>query len=395
MSVFKEKYLPDGCITFGKGASSSNIKNWLNRWDLINSKDVSLVLILAGTRTSEVEGISAAGSTPESRKYTAIADAELFLSGPLGVRNWPLPPLEAGVSPALISYVSRKWIKVDPEVLVVGLTQKPFFSHRVLESINSGPSECISTGNAMALFRVNALWERGYEIGKQLKGPLLLSECVPGGTTTAQAVLTGLGICVSDLISGSPKVPPVALKKALVSRGLHASASTYHKSPKHLLAAVGDPFQPVATGILVGALEAHQPVLLGGGSQMVAILALALASVSVDLQKQLIELVTIGTTSWLAEEVIGESRRDSSLKLLLNRVGDYFSVNPLGIASGLRFSSSMHKALRDYEIGYIKEGVGAGAFSLLAQLWGASLSELVYECDYAFSQLKERSLGVK
>ncbi len=71
-----------------------------------NTLSADLLLVLAGTRTAEHQGISAAGSTAESRRFTALADAELMLDGPSGRRHWPLPPLPAGVSPALLSHVA-------------------------------------------------------------------------------------------------------------------------------------------------------------------------------------------------------------------------------------------------------------------------------------------------
>ena len=51
-----------------------------------------LLLLLAGTRTAETKGISAAGCTPEARRITALADAELLLNGPSVAPRWPLPP---------------------------------------------------------------------------------------------------------------------------------------------------------------------------------------------------------------------------------------------------------------------------------------------------------------
>ena len=58
--------------------------------------------------------------------------------------------------------------------------------------------------------RVNHLWRQGEQLGAGLQRPLVLAECVPGGTTTAQAVLTALGFEVGDLISGSARQPPQA-----------------------------------------------------------------------------------------------------------------------------------------------------------------------------------------
>ena len=60
------------------------------------------------------------------------------------------------------------------------------------------------------------------------------------------------------------------------------------------------------------------------------------------------------------------------------------------LACGVRFHSSTHQPLRDYERGYVKEGVGAGALLLLAQLRGCSCADLVLDCEHALEQLLSR-----
>ncbi len=385
MSSFE---LPPGCKAFGAGATPKRIKRWVQTWkEGIN--DLTFFLVLAGSQTAEVEGISAAGATPLARRYTAVADAELLLFGPLGSRKWPLPALKAGISPALISFVSARWIGTEPLVVVAGLSQEPPFPHLLVEHPSIGPAACLSNGNAMEEKRVQALFSRGLLIGRKARQPLLIAECVPGGTTTAQAVLTGLGLSVEELISGSARNPPKALKKKLVQKGLRAADLGENPEPQRLLAAIGDPFQPFALGLLLGAREARQPVMLGGGSQMLAILALALASVKPSLRSELFEEVSLGTTAWLLDEDEGLTKASSGLERLMNLIGEFFEINLLGIASGLRFSSSSHQVLRDYELGYVKEGVGAGALSLLAQIKGVSRKELVETCERSIVELKK------
>ena len=116
----------------------------------------------------------------------------------------------------------------------------------------------------MDIGRVELLLDAGFKIGKKLKKSLLITECVPGGTTTAFAVLSGLGINVNGLISGSHKNPPSELKTKLVEQGLKAAKLNKNPSSIALMAAVGDPFQPIAVGLLMGAIEAGQDILLGG-----------------------------------------------------------------------------------------------------------------------------------
>jgi len=148
-----------------------------------------------------------------------------------------------------------------------------------------------------------------------------------------------------------------------------------------VMSAVGDPFQPIAVGLLIGAREAGQKVLLGGGCQMLAVLAIALQEIASKFRSDFIENITIGTTCWLVQESIQYSRKRNSFIHLTNHIAKHFKVNILGLASGYRFTHSQQKLLRDYEIGYVKEGVGAGALSLLAQIKGLSSIEMIKYCD--------------
>ncbi len=378
--------LPSGILAFGKGMQEQNIDEKVKRWQA-NILNTAFFLILAGSKTAEIEGISSAGSTPVSRRYTAIADAELLLKGPSHPKQWPLPPLPAGVTPALISYVASSFLKIKPTVISAGLLQSPSFHHVCFESEEIGPSRCLSSGNAMDIARVRLLLDGGFKIGKKLKKALLITECVPGGTTTAFAVLSGLGINVNGLISGSHRNPPSELKTKLVKKGLRAAKLKKNPSSIDLMAAVGDPFQPIAVGLLMGAIESGQDILLGGGCQMLAVLSLALNEIEPEFRSKFVEKVLIGTTSWLVDESLSSSRKSNSFIHLMNHVAKHFKVNILGLASGYRFKDSNQKVLRDYEIGYVKEGVGAGALSLLAQIKGLTQKEMIKKCDREVANL--------
>ena len=69
--------LASGILAFGKGLQEKYIKERVKRWHE-NIRNTAFFLILAGSQTAEIDGISSAGSTPISRRYTAIADAELL-----------------------------------------------------------------------------------------------------------------------------------------------------------------------------------------------------------------------------------------------------------------------------------------------------------------------------
>ena len=90
--------LPEGCQFLGHGGGPERLDERLAPWRLPGTT-LDLLLLLAATRTAEHPGISAAGATPDSRRFTALADAELLLKGPDGQRSWPLPLCRRGSAP--------------------------------------------------------------------------------------------------------------------------------------------------------------------------------------------------------------------------------------------------------------------------------------------------------
>jgi len=347
--------------------------------------DSRLLLLLAGTDTAAVTGISAAGSTPESRRRTAAADAELLLLGPAQRLPHALPPLPAGVSPALISRVVVEQLGLEPLVIDLGVPVAPAVPHL---SLGQRPARCLSTGAAMAPERVAVLLALGRRWGAALARraqPVLLAECVPGGTSTAQALLEGLGVAAAGLVSGSLRQPAHGLKRQLVQQGLAAAGLTSAAPAEAVLAAVGDPMQAVAAGLVQTLAAAGVPLLLAGGSQMAAVLALALALSAPAARSQLLDQAAIATTAWVAAE------DGSDLQGLLERIGRRWAGAPLAFASALRFGDCRSPELLAYERGYVKEGVGAGGLALLWELSGRSPEALASACDQACTQLRLHS----
>jgi uncharacterized protein (TIGR00303 family) len=345
------------------------------------------LLLLAATDTAAVPGISAAGASPLARLGTAAADAELLLLGPGGRRCHALPPLPAGVSPALISHVALRQLGLleRAQVLDLGCAIAAAVPHLRLPGLESaGPARCLSTGQALAPARVVALVQRGRTWGMRWDPaePLLLAECVPGGTTTALAVLEGLGVAAAGLVSGSLRQPAHGLKAALVAQGLaaagfEAAELAAFADPLTVLAAFGDPMQAFAAGLVGAAAARGTSVLLAGGSQMAAVLALALALAEPQLRPALADRLVVATTAWVAEEA------GSNLALLLERIGARWQVRPQLEVAALRFRDCSSAALLDYERGYVKEGVGAGGLALLWQLAGREPAALAAACDAA------------
>ncbi len=365
--------------------NESNKKTKLKRIDILknNINNFKIFLVIAGTNTSQIPGISAAGLNAKSRKITALADAEFLLIGASKDHKYKLPLLNAGVTPALISHVCSKLLNVYPVIVPLGIEVKPHFNHLIVEDRDLGPSNCISTGKSMPRDRVVNLYKRGLEIGKSSKKPILISESVPGGTTTAQAVMEAFGLRVSNLVGSSLFKAPRDLRRKVVQKGLLNANLKNDFDSFDVVAAVGDPFQAFSMGLLIGARLAKQPVILSGGSQMLAVTLLALEFLGANNKDDFIENIFIATTGWLV--------KDNSLNDLLNLINEKYDVNLLGLASPLNFKSSIYKELKDYERGHVKEGVGAGGISLLAYLNGYKNEEIVSLCQQNLEMMK--SLG--
>ncbi len=362
--------------------NESNTQRKLNRIYLLkkNKNNFKIFLIIAGTNTSQIKGISAAGINAESRRITALADAEFLIKGASKDHKYTLPLLNAGVTPALISYVCSKLINVYPVIVPLGIGVKPYFNHLVVEDKDLGPSNCLRTGKSMPKERVINLYERGLAIGKSSKQPILIAESVPGGTTTAQAVMEAFGMNVSNLVGSSLFKAPRDLRRKVVQKGLFNANLKIDFDSFDVVAAVGDPFQAFSMGLLIGARLANQPVILSGGSQMLAVILLVLEFLDPKNKDDFIEDVFVATTGWLL--------KDNSLKDLLNLINEKYDVNLLVLESPLNFKSSTYKELKDYEIGHVKEGVGAGGISLLAFLNGFKNDEIVSLCQRNLEMMK-------
>ncbi|MBW4461884.1 MAG: TIGR00303 family protein [Nodosilinea sp. WJT8-NPBG4] len=332
---------------------------WLER---VQGLRPGLVLTLGFTETGLVEGISAAGATPRDRRYTALADAEFMVNGLASAPKFPLPPLQAGASPALISRAVIAEQGIPVVVLNAGLPQPP-----TVPCVNLGgkPAQCLSTGAALPLEVVHHLWQEGLAQGESLSDEsdyLLLAECVVGGTTTALGLLTGLGVDAMERVNSSHPTCNHDQKQALVARGLSRAGLPDRPHPLAVVAAVGDPMQSVVAGMAIAASRTR-PVLLAGGTQMLAVYALMVAMAAAEDCSWNPQNVVVGTTRWVAEDATGDTAGLAEL------------TGACLMATQLSFAESRFEALRAYERGFVKEGVGAGGCAIAASLyqnWGQS-----------------------
>ncbi|HEY9763072.1 MAG TPA: TIGR00303 family protein [Trichocoleus sp.] len=333
----------------------------------------SLALVLGFTETGLIPGISAAGSTPEARQFTALADAEFLLDGIQSSVKFPLPPLQAGVSPTFISRAVVEAQKIPIQIFNAGLRSAPSVPHVDLGGL---PAQCLSSGEALPLATVEHLWQQGLlwgeQLAQQVEGSyLILGECVVGGTTTALAILLGLGTAADGRVNSSHPICNHEQKRALVQTGLSRAGISSDEclNPLTLIAAVGDPMQPVVAGMALAASRSVG-VLLAGGTQMLAVHALMTALAKYYKLSWQPHQVVVGTTRWVAEDPTGDT------------VGLAEAVGACLVATPLSFAESQFPQLRVYEQGFVKEGVAAGGCAIAAHLYqGWSQAELLHSIE--------------
>jgi uncharacterized protein (TIGR00303 family) len=237
-------------------------------------------------------------------------------------------------------------------VVNAGLKVKP---HVPFVELGGSPGRDIRTGNA--LDNAEEVVNRAKILGENLSKTadyLVVGESIPGGTTTALSVLLALGVDAKEKVSSSMPLNPHELKIKTVEAGLEAAgvkAGEFADDSIGAVSAVGDPMQPAAAGIVVGAAE-NVPVVMAGGTQMAAVLAVVKA-----LKPEVLGNVAIGTTRWIVED------KTSDMKGLVSRIADV----PV-LAADLDFGVSSFDGLKAYEAGVVKEGVGCGGASIAAML---------------------------
>ncbi|MEO1134345.1 MAG: nicotinate mononucleotide-dependent phosphoribosyltransferase CobT, partial [Cyanobacteria bacterium J06639_1] len=301
------------------------------------------------TETALIPGISAAGATPEARRYTAIADAEVLLHG----KSDRLPTAPDGYpSPVVISRAICRALDIPVQVVDCGLPEG--LSEMPVALPQRVTARCLSTGRALDRDVVEALWRAGWEWGDRQTAPyLVVGECVAGGTTTALAVLLGLGVAADGKVNSSHPTCNHAQKLAIARQGL---GNRFFSDALDVIAAVGDPMQPFVAGVAASASR-RRPVLLAGGTQMLAVWAVMEQIVRERNLEWERDRIAIGTTRWVAADPTGDT---VGLAQMLPPV-------PL-LATDLSFAASRFPQLRAYERGFVKEGVGAGGLAIAANL---------------------------
>jgi len=310
----------------------------------IKSGNFLFSLAISYTETCEIPGISFAGADADSIKFTSPADAEYLYYGYCKtISKIPMTP-DGKPTPALLTKTALESCSIPHIVINAGskiLPQLPFIQTGLSYGRN------ISVDSAMNDTQVSQAVDYGRMVGRNLASMtncLIIGESIPGGTTTALAVLRGLGF--NAKVSSSIPNNPVELKNQIVNSALERLTS---KDPYHVISQVGDPMIAFVAGMLSAASEVTK-VMLAGGTQMTAVLAFA-SKIGFNDQN-----TAIGTTSYISSDT------SANFKSLVSEIADIpaISVNP-----GLE--NSKFSGLKAFSQGFAKEGVGAGG-SIIASM---------------------------
>jgi len=366
--IKKSCFLYDGKRQRGNIAQLRSIVGDIQKFTPFIDQKATFMLALSHTQTANIKEITQAG-IPGLMHLTPTLDAEFLKLGRLKSLK-KLPKTQSGIpTPALIS---RAVHLLSPfghiEALDLGLPVLPKLKERQLHHFGIPPSRSIAEG---ADIDAKAVFEKGYAFGQHypLKDDyLILAESVPSGTTTATATALALGYDAHACFSSSFKEVPDDIRQKTITQALEHAAD---KSDLfEILGTVSDNMLIFNAGFILG-VNGRFPIILAGGTQMAAVLLVANRIIDYMGTKFDAKNLFLSTTKWVAED------QHSDIKALLQMPD--FSID--ACYTDFDFSLAHHPALKLYDEGEAKEGVGAGGALMYGMLNGLSREEITRQAE--------------
>jgi len=335
----------------------------------LQNRQTEFILVGSYTKTAEIDGITVAG-LPDFIDYTPALDMELLYYGyPKSMPDIAKMP-DGPPSPVLIASAVRHLCPLPIHFIDAGLkveTKAPItkidstFSNSIIENSNINAKELFLEGKRYA-----------QEIA-HTNDVFIVGEVVPAGTTTAYAVTKALGYeCDGWFASSSADSRVTSLKRKIVDEAIEKHVNK-EATLFDILSSVGDTMQPFVAGVAT-VLSQTKHVVLGGGTQMAAIMAI-LKELSEDGEKVNFKNIALITTKWIVQD------RESNISTLLCAIDPKLNA----FYSDFDFSDSNVKNLRLYDDGYVKEGVSAGATIAYAYLNGINQKEITKKVEDIYS----------
>jgi uncharacterized protein (TIGR00303 family) len=348
------------------------IKTITGKRDFIESlrgKRASFLLCMSNTATANIEGITQAG-IPGLLHLTPTLDAEFISIGEVRSLGSIAETPKGVPTPALLTravHLLHPFQEI--ELLNLGLEIAPSMEYFTLHDFGIAPSGSIEQG---ACIPAEEVFEKAIQFAQELSIAgeyIILGESVPAGTTTALAMALALGYDAREKFSSSFKNAPDDIKQRVIDQAL--SHVNERDDLFDILSNVGDNMLIFTAGLILGLQNRDIPIVLAGGTQMACVLLvinriLQMMEGELDSSK-----IALCTTKWVAEDV------SSDIKGLLEM--NDFTLN--AYYADFDFSLTAHPALKLYDEGEAKEGVGAGGALVYALLNGITKEQITRKVE--------------
>jgi uncharacterized protein (TIGR00303 family) len=348
------------------------IKTIIGKPDFVESlrgRKATFMLALSNTGTANIEGITQAG-IPGMIHLTPTLDSEFVCTGEVRSLDNIAETPKGVPTPALITrgvHLLSPYYAI--ELLDLGLEVVPKVSYFKQHTFNITPSSSIDKGagiDAEALFQKGVTFGQSYECHSDY---VILGESVPSGTTTATATALALGYDAKELFSSSFKNVPHSIREKTIESALENISDK--NDLFDVLGSVSDNMLIFNAGFILG-LNNRLKVVLAGGTQMACVLLIINRIAEYMGGNIETSNLALCTTKWVAQDEY------SDIKALLEMLS--FPIHTYYV--DFDFSLSRHPALKLYDEGEAKEGVGAGGALMYGVLNGLSKEEITRQVEY-------------
>jgi len=347
------------------------IKPIIGNRDFIESlrgKKATFILALSNTKTANITGITQAG-IPGMIHLTPTLDSEFLTTGEVrSLENIAETP--KGVpTPALLTrgvHLLAPYGRI--ELLDLGLEVKPKVDYFKIHQFDIEPSQSIAKGahiNAQAIFQKGVEFGQHYECQDEY---IILGESVPSGTTTAMATAMGLKYKIAACFSSSFKEVPSNIRETTLK--LAVSHLADKDDIFQTLSKVSDNMLIFNAGFILG-LNNRIPIVLAGGTQMACVLLIVDRVLKFMGGTMKSSNLALCTTKWVAKDENSDIK--AILELLRIPIHAYYA--------NFDFSLSNHPALKLYDQGEAKEGVGAGGALMYGFLNGLTKEQITQKVE--------------
>ena len=337
--------------------------------EFLRGKKATFLLSVSVTKTCEIPNISQAG-IPGKLYLTPTLDAEFLCTKEVRSLEDIAKTPKGVPTPALITRAIHE-LKAfsNIEILNLGLDVSPKIDYFKIHNFDMKSSNRIDDGAKINAFEI---FQKGLEFGQNFQTNddyVILAESIPAGTTTANATAKSLSYDCEGYFSSSFKNNPSDIKNQTIEKAL--KRVNLNGDLFEILSSVSDNMIIFNAGFILGSRANNLKIVLAGGTQMASVLLVVnsiLRSMEGTVDSSNLALCT---TKWINKD------ENSNIKALLEQLD--FPIN--AYASNFDFALSNHPALKLYDEGEAKEGVGCGGALCYATINGLTKEEIIKKIE--------------